>query len=372
MNTHDTLYFPGTVILSGSQYPIFLLFPQVHILQPVEAEENDGATAEHPDIFIKHGFCQVHTPCPLGDSKERFLHLISDIRDRKDDYAAQLSSLTMAAMSVPRQQVDDSTQGIISSLLGSKAADDEIEKQEAVKLSLWQARLVLKIAEILDHEEEEIAEQLALLDNRESLLFKDLHGEEAEDLEEDELSLRELLKVRTMINHPSASVVKNRFRAWKQLFVAGDLPEWDVWTTTMPEAADIILEQYETLQGRPALALGSFPLPASLGPDQQDALDSIRSFHDSKTDLLSRIAADLAAGFSQEQEEAGTQARFPAEGAAAGSAWNDALETSFPEELYGRTTVSVYLLPDRSFSSLLGKENARNPSDRSMLLVIGS
>ena len=172
MNTLDTLYFPGTVLLSGSQYPLFLLFPQVHILQPVEAGEHDGATAEQPDIFIKNGFCQAHTPCPLGDSRERFLHLIDDIRDRKDDYAAQLSSLTMAAMSVPRQQGDDTTQGIISSLLGTKAAEDEQAKQETIELALWQARLVLKIAEILDREEEEIAEQLSLLDDREISPFQ--------------------------------------------------------------------------------------------------------------------------------------------------------------------------------------------------------
>ena len=137
MNTLDTLNFPGTVFLSGSQYPLFLLFPQVHILQPVEAEENDGATAEHPDIFIKNGFCQVHTPCPLGDSRQRFLHLIADIRNRKDDYAAQLSSLTMAAMSAPRPRGDDTTQGIISSLLGTKTVEDEKEQREAVELALW-------------------------------------------------------------------------------------------------------------------------------------------------------------------------------------------------------------------------------------------
>jgi len=368
MNTHDTLYFPSTVISSGSQYPLFLLFPQIHILQPVEAEENDGATAEHPDIFIKNGFCQAHTPCPLGDSRLRFLHLIGDIKDRKDDYAAQLSGLTMAAMSAPRQRGDDTTQEIISSLLGTQGIKDEQEKKDAVIHLLWQARLVLKIAEILDHEEEEIAEQLSLLDDRETALFRQLHGEELEDLEEDELPLRELLEIRDKINHPSASVIRNRFRAWKQLFVAGDLPEWPIWTTPMSEAADIILEQYEVLQGRPALQIGQFALPVSVGQDQQEAFERITSFRGSNADLLSRIAADLAAVVSVMQDEPETEVRFPREGAAVSSEWTQSMLKNFPAETFGRTTVIAYLLPGQSFSSILGKK-AAGATDRALLLV---
>ena len=370
MNTLDTLNFPGTVFLSGSQSPLFLLFPQVHILQPVEAEENDGATAEHPDIFIKNGFCQVHTPCPLGDSRQRFLHLITDIRNRKDDYAAQLSSLTMAAMSAPRPQGDDTTQGIISSLLGTKTVDDEQEQREAVELALWQARLVLKIAEILDHEEEEIAEQLALLEDRESDLFRQLHGDDLEDTEEDD-PLRELLELRDKINHPTASVIKNRFRAWKQLYIAGDLPEWPIWVTMMPEAADIILEQYETLQGRPALEIGLIPLPASLGRDQQEVFARVSAFRKDNTDLLSRLAAELATRLSADHDTPDNAPRFPAIGATLSEEWHEAMESHFPEALYGRSVITTYFLPGQSFSALLGKKTQTGPTDQAMLLVIG-
>ncbi len=365
MNTLDTLYFPGTVLFSGSQYPLFLLFPQVHILQPVEAEENDGATAEHPDIFIKNGFCQAHTPCPLGDSRARFLHLIGDIKDRKDDYAAQLSGLTVAAMSAPRQRGDDTTQEIISSLLGTQGLKDAQEKEDAVTLALWQARLVLKIAEILDHEEEEIAQQLSLLDDRQTALFRQLHGD---DDPEEEDPLRELLEIRDKINHPSASVIRNRFRAWKQLFIAGDLPEWAIWTTSMAEAADIILEQYETLQGRPALEIGRFALPASVGQDQQEAFDRITSFRSSNADLLSRMAGDLAADSSEMQDEPETEVRFPREEAAVSGEWSQVMHKNFPAEKFGRTTVTAYLLPGQSFSSILGKKKA-GATDRALLLV---
>lgn len=370
MNTQDTLYFPGTVIFSGSQYPLFLLFPQVHILQPVEAEANDGTAAEPSDIFIKNGFCQAHTPCPLGDDRKRFLHLIADIKNRKDDYAAQLSGLTVAAMSAPRPQGDDTAQEIVSSLLGTQGIKDAQAKEDAVALALWQARLVLKIAEVLDREEEEIAEQLSLLDDRQASLFRQLHGDDQADPDEED-TLRELLDLREKINHPSASVIRNRFRAWKQLFVAGNLPEWAVWTTDMPEAADIVLDQYETLQGRPALEIGHIALPASVGHDRQEAFDRIASFRGGNHDLLSRIAADLASVSATEQAETGAEARFPATGAVVGTEWTEALHKYFPAEHYGRTTVAVYALPGQSFASLLGKNTAAVPTDRALLLVIG-
>ncbi len=371
MHTQDTLYFPNTVLSSGSQYPLFLLFPQVHILQPVEAEEHDGATAEHPDIFIKNGFCQVHTPCPLGDSRGRFLHLVGDIRDRKDDYAAQLSSLTMAAMSAPRRQGDDTSQEIISSLRGDGEAKALQENEEAVTLLLWQARLVLKIAEILDLEEEEIAEQLALLDDRETDLFRQLRGDEPEGSEDEEIPLQELLEIRDRINHPSASVSRNRFRAWKQLFIAGDLPEWPIWTTSMPEAADILLEQYETAGGRPALEIGSFPLPASLGHDRQEASQRISSFRSENAAMLSRLEADLTDIISGGLTEIAAAPRFPAAGGAVGREWTAALHSHFPEEHFGRRAATIYALPGQSFSSLLGKKNQAKPTGCALLLVIG-
>ncbi len=370
MNTQDSLYFPGTAIFSDSQYPIFLLFAKIHILEPVEREENDGAAAGPADLFINNGFCQAHTPCPLGDSRGRFLHLIADIKNRRDDYAAQLSALTMAAMSVPRPQEDDTPQSIISSLLGTHAGKDEQEKEDAVRHLLWQARLVLKIAEILDQEEEDIARRYSQLGDRETALFRHLHGEEAADPEEDEDPLRELVEMRDKTSQPSSAVIKNRFRAWKQLYVAGDLPEWSIWATHMAAAADIILDLYESAQGRPALEIGRFALPAGVGQDRQEAFERIASFRAGNTDLLSRMAADLAAVLADKPDQIAAGERFPAEGAAVCREWNEALDDHFPAGQFGRTTATAYLLPDRSFSSLLGKKTAAGTAEPALLLVI--
>ncbi len=170
MNSLNTLYFPGTDIYSIRQYPIFLLFQKIHLINPVEAKIADS-NDESTDSFIKSGFCQVHTPCPLGENRNRFLHLVDDIRNRKDDYAAQLSSLVLAGKTGP-SAVDEDSEGAILNFLrtpiNQQAKLVQVEKEE----KLWQARLVLSIGEILDREEEEIARNLAVLDRRSGRSFQ--------------------------------------------------------------------------------------------------------------------------------------------------------------------------------------------------------
>jgi hypothetical protein len=118
MNSLKTLYYPGTAIISLRQYPIFLLFQNVLILSPVESDPIENGK-ESPDSFIKSGFCQVHTPHPLGKERNRFLRLVEDIKTRKDDYSAQLSSLTLAAMTAVAGQEEETERSITRSLFAA-------------------------------------------------------------------------------------------------------------------------------------------------------------------------------------------------------------------------------------------------------------
>jgi hypothetical protein len=129
MDTLETLYFPDTVITTDGQSPLFLFFDLVHFLQPVEGDESEQPTAGLSDTFMDKGFCQVHTPAPLGTDRDRFLHLVHDIEKRKDDYAAQLSSLTIASMSAPQRNNEASKSAILSELLG-ESHDLEAEEKD--------------------------------------------------------------------------------------------------------------------------------------------------------------------------------------------------------------------------------------------------
>lgn len=320
MNTLEPLYFPGTEIHSGSQFPIFLLFNRIHLLRPVEAAESSDIAA---DIFNSSGLCQEHTPSPLGESRDRFLHLINDIQQRKDDYAAQLSSLTVAAMSAKKSSIDDSSQGIISTLLGGHSVEPQEEEEQ--DLQLWQARLVLKIAEILDREEEEVAMQMALLDDDESGLFQSLKGEADE---EEESLFTELKQLKEKMARPTVDAVEKRLRAWAQLYQKGEF-HFPLWLTQLEEAADILLEQYESSNDQPPPVILELEIPANIGWSKKETVDVIKHFQDANRELLKQLQTAM-----QTEDSSQLQPLL--------SGWNSIINEDFPVEQAGRMFLTIY------------------------------
>jgi len=337
MNSLEAIYFPGTAIYSARQFPVFLLLEKAHLLRPVELPD----TADNsPDIFITSGLCQEYTPCPLGDSRDRFLRLIKDIRERKDDYAAQLSALTIASLSAKKASIDDTARGIISSLLGSHGVtmSPEIEHDD----QLWQARLVLKIAEILDQEEEEVAMQMAMLEDQEKDLFKELQGEI--DDEEEESLLDELRQMQDKLARPTAATVKNRLNGWSKLYRAAAKPECRIWLTHLEEAADILLEKYENAAKAPAEVVAELELPANIGWSREEAVKSILNFREHSQKLRREISDALSTPKGTAVHDLSHR-------------WSQAMESTFPREQYGRANLVIYHLSSTGCGSLLGKKN---------------
>ncbi|WP_136798527.1 hypothetical protein [Desulfosediminicola ganghwensis] len=345
MSTLEALYFPGTELYSGSQFPIFLFLDKVHLLQPVEEEHAAGDTA---DIFITRGLCQAHTPVVLGENRDRFLRLISDIRERKDDYAAQLSGLTIASLSQKKSSIDDSQFGIISSLLGSQGVKAQPEQEDDVEL--WQARLVLKIGEILDREDEEIAMQMAVLEDDEQGLFKALQGE----FDDDEESLfDELKQLKENISKPTASTIANRLSAWSKLYRAGEIPSRYIWLTHSEETGDTMLERYQEQTNIAPVKLVQFTLPANIGWARTEASDAATAFRSQYPELIQKINEALHKKDSTSLQELSVE-------------WSQALEAHFPASQTGRTELEFYTIADRPCDELIGSEK----KDSGMLLGI--
>lgn len=374
MDTLETLYFPDIVLTTDGQSSLFLLFCPVHVLKPVETDETDPPITGPTDTFMDAGFCQVHTPAPLGADRGRFLHLVNDIQNRKDDYAAQLSALTIASMSLPRSSGEDARHEIISSLFGGPDEDPSVKKkEEAHQAELWQARLVLAIGEILDREEEEIADAMSILDDSETALFDRLLGKDEEF--EDEDLFKDLKQLREKVNLPRPGMIKNRLKAWLSLYRSGNLPGWWLWTTTRQEAADILLEMFEKKTGNAAMPLWQLELPAATGIELQDHMDKIKTFRAEAqaltTDIIERFN-DLA----RQEIPAGSEpeAVLP-EGTAWSEKWATLLETHFPAELYGRTPLRFHLLCNLSLPELTETHSQGNTADKSVrhgiLAVVG-
>lgn len=367
MNTLDTLYFPGTDIHSVRQYPIFLLFQQIHLLTPVEGDPVEGGI-ESPDSFIKSGFCQVHTPCPLGKDRNRFLHLVEDIKSRKDDYAAQLSSLTLASMSTTNGQTEDSERNIVRSLFTPAERQAQALEQETAE-HLWKARLVLAIGELLDHEEEEIAMQMAMLEEEEKGLFEDLQGED-ESIEEDN-PFAELTLMKSKMDGIHAGNVKKRFTAWRTLFLAAALTECPIFLTTSPDGGELLLAMYEKKTCRPAPLIAEIPLPAFVGWNSAEAVLVVRDFSQNNGGLLSQLT-EILTELTAAEDLATTTEKYRKKLISFAEKWEMALTHDFPAARFGRILVSLNVLPRLSCSELLGNaQPAQVKTANGILVTVG-
>jgi hypothetical protein len=372
MDTLETLYFPDTVISTDGQSALFLFFGPVHVLQPVEMDDADHPTTEPTDTFMDKGFCQVHTPAPLGADRDRFLHLVNDIKNRKDDYAAQLSSLAIAAMSAPKNDGEDSRHAIVSSLFGGP--QDPTAREEATQQAeLWQARLVLAIGEVLDREEEEIADALSILDKSETDLFDRLLGKDEEF--EDEDLFKDLKQLREKVNLPRPGTIKNRLNAWLSLYRSGNLPGWWLWTTTRSEAADILLEMFEKKTGKAGIPFWQLELPAATGIELQDHMDKIEAFKVEAQAFIAKITEKFN-GLTRREIPAGSEPEVVLpEGTAWGEEWAALLEAHFPAELYGRTLLRFHLLCSLPLPELAGvhdqSSTTNNGVRHGILAVVG-
>jgi hypothetical protein len=365
MNSLNTVYFPATHLYSIRQYPIFLLFQKIHLIQPVEDDPADSGK-EPTDSFINSGFCQVHTPCPLGDNRDRFLNLVNDIRGRRDDYAAQLSSLTLASMSGGNSSGEDSEQDIINSLLTPRNLEEESKKEEREE-KLWQARLVLAIGEILDSEEEEIARNLAMLEDDQAGLFKELHGDgESSDADS---PFEDLLQVESNLGSAHFGNAKKRFKAWKTLFLEGDMKEYEIFLTTSQDAGDLLLESYEKQTGIPAPLIGKLELPGLIGRDGSEALQTVEIFAAKNSRLLSDFYDILARLFSKAEiteEDIGDNTALDA----LCGQWREELEVDFPVARFGRIPVQIFLFPSNTCSTLIGKTSSGTGKPANGLLIV--
>ena len=356
MITLDTIIFPDTDIHRDNKYPLMLFFSPLTYLLPVEPrpEGNDV------DIFMDQGLCQGYTPAPLGEDRARFMRLIQDISQRKDDYAAQLSALTVAAMSQKSpKSTSESRSEIVSSLLGG--ADISTENDRKI-LELWQARFVLKIAEVLDREEEELMQSLQQLDSRELEMFRSLQGDAISD-EDDPFSTIEKIATQRVSARPQE--MRQRFNAWISLFTNKPLQNVPCWLASSPDAADQIFTRYEKRHGTIAIPILKIKIPAKMSESVDYVVEHIKQFHEKAENTHQSIINDLRSiANAQEYQTKSDDYLLPGT-YDYGGLWNSLVDEYFPELSYGRSAITFYLLPECNIDKLLFQSDIPDNSQNS-------
>ncbi len=366
MISFNTLLFPDTDICKDRLYPLLLFFSPLHFLQPVEPDPASSQKAES-DIFMEQGLCQGHTPVPLEKNRDRFLHLIKDIQERKDDYSAQLASLTMAAMSTPASaKTGESKHEIISSLLSAHSLSTSSSTEE---IELWQARLVLAIAEILEKDEDDLQQNLDMLDSQEMEMFRSLQGDAGN--EDDPFAELEQIKARMETRRPQAE--KNRFRAWMRLISRYQLPEDLFWLASSQDSADQIINTFEKGTGSIVIPVLSLPVPAHINVSTGYLVKQIKDFHQDTEQIRLAIKNDLEnLARVKDYDPGSAQTLLPGTTDWVEN-WDIVLEDHFPASNHGRSQVTIYILPDNPIPDLLSlhlKKPAVNPLRHGLLGIL--
>lgn len=332
MNGASARVFPDTVPSER------LLFPLVHVfgrLVYLQAVENDAVPPElrNPlcDEMARESLLGVEVPAPLHADRDRFVRLLADLRNRRDDYAARLRHVALAGMSSASRPRAESRSSILTMLLsGGGLTGDGADGRTML---LWQARLILKLGEMFDAEQALLDAELRRIREKEEQLLNRLRSEE-------EAVFPLTGGLAAAASPASEDMGRLRCRAWARLFALGDAPleQAGIFLSADADAVDLLLEQFEIWAGEKPQHLLSCRLPAAY-PDGEGLVGRIHRFRSESAGLLEKLnllAGNLAAGprpnedlWSGEEEDA----------------WEKLLARMYPEETFGRTRLSLYYCP---------------------------
>jgi hypothetical protein len=343
MNKFTACVFPDTLPDEELTFPLVQVFGQLVHMQAVE---NEPLQPHIATPFIEHlqqqGVLNLFTPVPLGEQRERFLALTGDMKMRKDDYASQLSMLSLAGLN--RRERTETKHSILASLLqrGNIAG-----KKEEEELLLWQSRLVLKLGEFFDAEQADLNNALRKISSRQDALLAELRDEE--DMP---FSLTTSL-------HESGSkpegILHHRLRAWSRLYFHGAPPaEPQVFITRHLAAIDTLQEVYEKNHRQGVQQIAVLELAASDFQSSPQPLP-LEPLIDQCPSLRSALAALTSHGTNQETELSKRFSDCAAE-------WSQCLAERYPTSQYGRCTLTLFLFPEATTQQLFLESFCRGDS----------
>ncbi len=353
MNSYDTIFFPDTDIFNEKCYPLLLLFTPLYFLRLVEPKAGENSTVnDESDLFLQYGLCKAHTPAPLGENLQQFLRLTDDIRRRKEHYVAKLKTMTQVLQTASTDtRTADQHHGIITSLLQEYGITYGNTKSD---LELWQARLVLAIAEMLNADEdalhEQLAEQLAFFSEEEMAAFRFL--QEVQGTKEENL-IDKLDNIEAQLQESRRSDTVNRFEAWLRLLKNQPLPPVKVWVASTRDSAEQIFNRYETISGASAMPVLKLALPAYIDASPKYVVQQIEEFQQATTAIHQGLTADFERIVRTVPYRPDAHESLLPYGTDWADQWEGMLDGYFPAARTGRMAVTFYLLPEQPLAQIL-------------------
>lgn len=247
-----------------------------------------------------------YTPVRLSeDEQARFIALTHELRGHEGEFHAGL----LASLSAGNNDREEASAGSLASSLrsGAKAAPPQKSDDEE---RLWQAMLILKLAEMYREKEREITKEFMAVSDKEAELFAAVRGEENPEEEEtdekDEETLRLLAAAKTL-RSPSINLPRLA-KAWGHLYLrdtkAAAIP---LLATTHEDLQGLLAEAYGALSGRLPRQLARLVLPSQThSPEAENLVKKFRdetgSFREHFNGVLVEIAASGSISTRQLEE----------------------------------------------------------------------
>jgi hypothetical protein len=324
-------------------------------IEPVGADNSDN------NVFTN--LCSGYAPAPLGKDISRFSRLLREMETSRADELARLFSAAKAPMTTGqvRDQDETSSAGVYSALHKDAGTKTSIRHKER----LWQARLILKLAELLDRREEEIRQGLAHVSSVERKLFASLEG-----LSEAQADGRNELSGPGESQHPprdhilpdessqasSGLLIPLRLKAWAELYLEDKSDQRPlVLAATSYEAGSMLLDGYENGWRQDPEKLFSLPVPNIYLSDREETWDQYlttrNTFHEAVQENLEYFAR-----FLQKTASIADSAHYTLEGypllADKISTWEKKVKAHFPGRNTGFTKLDFFCFPGIPYTEL--------------------
>jgi hypothetical protein len=357
-NKPSALIFPETTPSNQGMAKLLIFFAELFYYLPVEpVGVNNGNNNTTKNL------CRGYTPAPLGDDLSRFNLLLREMETSRPDEFSRLFSAAMAPMALgqARDQEETSAAHVFSAL----HKDAEMKNSIHYKERLWQARLILKLAEMLDRRETEVRQGLARISSVEKKVLASLEGlGEAETADLIELSsLNKLQYSKFDDNLPDSSLLETsgmfmplRVKAWAELYLADTQdPPPMILATANAESGAILLEGYENIWRRNPEKLFSLSIPELNIRDLAGAWDQYLSSRNTFKEAAQKNIAGFAgflrktADFPESTTANRGNSTMLAENV---SAWEKELKVHYPSKENGFKKLDFYCLPGISFAEL--------------------
>ena len=357
--TPSALIFPETEPSVPAAAKLLLFFAALSYYLPTEA---DGPKDRNSGFFTD--LCTGYAPAPLGHDLSRFNRLLREMETSRPDEFSRLFSAarTPGGSGLARDRDETSAGSVYSALhmdVGAKAAILNKER-------LWQARLILKLAELLNRREAEVRQGLAQISSVEQKLFAALGGlGEAETDDPAELSGPDKLlhpkaaEILAPESWPATSglLIPLRLKAWAELYLADPSdPHPLILVTANPESGSSLLDGYENTWRRDPQKLFSLAIPAfhltAAAESAEQYLASRNTFRRAARDTLEYFAGLLreTAASTRPATDNQEEAAILAENI---SAWEEKANIHFPGPGKESRKLDFYCFPAVSCAELL-------------------